>query len=134
MPERQLRCLPGWRSGMFLRMGQPLPDSPAARRRPQFETGDRSRSGEHRPVGGPPMDAVRTHVELPSLLARIPELGRDVIAPGAGDVDLRARFPRESIAALKNLGLLSAYVPADLGGLGLSIVDVARLCEALGQY
>src|SRR6185503_7894123 len=36
--------------------------------------------------------------------------------------------------ALRELLLLAAYVPLELGGLGLDIMQVARLCEALGQY
>lgn len=49
-------------------------------------------------------------------------------------MDRDARFPRESIDALRELGLLSCYVPEELGGLGLSVSQVARLCEVLGTY
>jgi acyl-CoA dehydrogenase len=30
--------------------------------------------------------------------------------------------------------LLSAYVPAEYGGLGLTMAEISRLCEALGHY
>jgi acyl-CoA dehydrogenase len=69
-----------------------------------------------------------------ALLAGIHRIGREVIEPASHDVDAAARFPHESIAALRELQLLGAYVPEELGGLGLSIVEVARLCEALGHY
>jgi len=61
-------------------------------------------------------------------------LGREVIAPAAAEVDRDARFPSEALAALRQERLLSAYVPAEFGGLGLDVSQVSRLCETLGQY
>ncbi|HET6263524.1 MAG TPA: acyl-CoA dehydrogenase family protein [Usitatibacter sp.] len=72
--------------------------------------------------------------EFDDLLDRVHEVGRDVIAPAAAAVDREARFPSEAFDALRELLLLAAYVPMELGGLGLDILQVARLCEALGQY
>ena len=72
--------------------------------------------------------------EFDALLDRVHEVGRDVIAPAASAVDRDARFPSEAFDALRELMLLAAYVPLELGGLGLDILQVARLCEALGQY
>ena len=69
-----------------------------------------------------------------SLLERVHALGRDVIAPVADEVDRDARFPREAFDALRAEKLISAYIPAEFGGMGLSIGEIARLCEALGQY
>jgi acyl-CoA dehydrogenase len=71
---------------------------------------------------------------LTGLLDQLREIGRDVIAPAADDVDRRARFPHEAIDALKRLGLLSAYLPVEQGGLGLDVVDIAQVCELLGQF
>ncbi len=68
------------------------------------------------------------------LLQKVHILGRDVLSVHAADVDAKARFPRESIEALKQAKLLSAYVPKQYGGMGLNIVQIAKLCEALGQY
>lgn len=61
-------------------------------------------------------------------------MGREIIAPAADAVDRDARFPREAFAALRAEKLLSAYVPPEYGGMGLSITELSRLCEALGQY
>jgi len=72
--------------------------------------------------------------EFASLLEKIKEVGRDIIAKNAADVDEKARFPSESIQALKDLKLLSAYVPEELGGMGLNIIQVARICQVLGHY
>jgi len=56
------------------------------------------------------------------LLERVHAIGREVIAPAAEAVDRDARFPEESFAALRAEKLLSAYVPAEFGGMGLDIV------------
>lgn len=68
------------------------------------------------------------------LLDRVHGIGRDVIVASARDVDRDARFPSEGIGALKELKLLSAYVPTELGGMGLDVVQIAKICEVLGQY
>jgi len=72
--------------------------------------------------------------EFDQLLVRIHEIGRAVIAVAAEDVDQKARFPTESINALKEISLLSAYVPRDLGGMGLTVTEIAKICEVLGHY
>ena len=43
-------------------------------------------------------------------------LARDVLARHAADVDAKARFPEESIAALAKAGLFGLCVPRELGG------------------
>jgi acyl-CoA dehydrogenase len=68
------------------------------------------------------------------LLKSIHKIGEEVIRPNAADVDAKARFPQEGINAIKELKLMGAYIPEELGGLGMSISQVARICEALGQY
>jgi acyl-CoA dehydrogenase len=79
-----------------------------------------------------PLDEVVSGFD--TVLDGVHRLGRETIEPAAASVDGDARFPRESIDALKSLRLLSAYVPQELGGLGLDIIDIARLCEVLGSY
>ena len=69
-----------------------------------------------------------------SLLEQVHGVGREVIAPASASVDRDARFPSEGVGALKDLKLLSAYVPEDLGGMGLDIVQIGKICEVLGQY
>lgn len=68
-----------------------------------------------------------------ALIEEVRRLGREVIAPASHDVDAKARFPEEAFQGLRELKLLSAYVPAQYGGLGLSISEVARLCEILAH-
>ena len=71
---------------------------------------------------------------MTDLLQRARRVGAEVAAQHAGAVDAEARFPRESFAALKAEKLLGAMVPAEFGGAGASISDIAALCHALGQY
>jgi len=68
------------------------------------------------------------------LKSEIHKIGCSVISLNADDVDNNARFPLESINALKELKLLSAYVPKALGGMGLDVIQISKICEILGHY
>ena len=72
--------------------------------------------------------------DFSSILAGVHQAGREVMEPASHDVDAAARFPREAIDALRDLQLLSAYVPTELGGLGLDITELSKICEALAHY
>jgi acyl-CoA dehydrogenase len=56
-----------------------------------------------------------------------------VAAKHAADVDAKARFPHESVAALKEAGYFSALVPLQFGGWGCSMREAAAFCSALAQ-
>ncbi|KWH14795.1 acyl-CoA dehydrogenase [Burkholderia territorii] len=56
-----------------------------------------------------------------------------IAAQHADAVDRDARCPVEAIEAMRARRLLSAMVPAQLGGLGASLSDVASACSILGQ-
>lgn len=56
-----------------------------------------------------------------------------VAAEHAEDVDAQGRFPIESITALRANRLLSCSVPADAGGLGLSLAEMGRIARTLGS-
>lgn len=62
------------------------------------------------------------------------EIGREIAEIVAADVDKNARFPIESVNALRRERLFSASVPVELGGFGSSVSELAAICEALGQY
>lgn len=68
------------------------------------------------------------------LILDLHKIGEEVIRKNAADVDAKARFPQESINELKKRKLLGAYIPEELGGLGMNISQVAKICETLGQY
>jgi len=73
-------------------------------------------------------------IDFGALLARVHEIGKEVVAPAAADVDEKARFPDEAFEALKADKLLSAYVTEEFGGMGLSMSQISRICEVLGHY
>jgi len=71
--------------------------------------------------------------EFSAHLAALKAIGSEVAAANAADVDAKARFPRETIAALQKAKLLSAPVPRELGGSGYSMRELALLCSTLAQ-
>lgn len=74
-----------------------------------------------------------TETGFTAQLAAVRRIATEVAARHAGDVDARSRFPRESLEALKAAGLLSAPVPAALGGAGSSMRELAAFCSGLAQ-
>ncbi|RTL63449.1 MAG: acyl-CoA dehydrogenase [Hyphomicrobiales bacterium] len=56
-----------------------------------------------------------------------------VAAAHAGKVDAEARFPSETLEALKQERLMGVLVPQDLGGSGAGLDEVADICRMLGQ-
>jgi acyl-CoA dehydrogenase len=68
-----------------------------------------------------------------AFLESIRRIADEVAAPNADDVDRNARFPTESIEALKEAKALSAFVPESLGGLGVSFEALADACFELGK-
>ncbi|MEX2375257.1 MAG: acyl-CoA dehydrogenase family protein [Dehalococcoidia bacterium] len=75
-----------------------------------------------------------TEIDFQAILDTVHRLGREVVAPASGDVDAEARFPHEAFEAFKAEKFLSAYVPEELGGMGLSMTQISRICEAMGHY
>ncbi len=61
----------------------------------------------------------------------VQQITREVASVHAESVDQGARFPHETLAALKQARVLSAGVPEALGGAGLSLGEQARLCALL---
>ena len=59
------------------------------------------------------------------------EVARDVLAPNAADVDQKARFPEESLQALRRQGLLGLCVQTALGGEGAGMRAFAAVAEEL---
>jgi acyl-CoA dehydrogenase len=54
-------------------------------------------------------------------------------APNAEQVDREARFPAETLAALREQRALSAFIPAELGGDDVSLTALASACFELGR-
>lgn len=69
--------------------------------------------------------------DFETLYAAVRQIATTVAAPNARDVDAKARFPEESIAALKKAKVLSAPVPKEFGGAGLGMKELSLLCATL---
>jgi acyl-CoA dehydrogenase len=64
--------------------------------------------------------------------ARVQRVGA-IAATHAVAVDHDGRFPAEAVNAMRAEGLLGAWIPRTLGGLGASLTQITFACEALGQ-
>ena len=67
------------------------------------------------------------------LVTRARKLAAEVASRHAADVDSKARFPHETIDAARQARLLSAVVPARLGGAGAGMQELAQMCTAVAQ-
>jgi acyl-CoA dehydrogenase len=81
------------------------------------------------------MDATVTRPEqdFASLLSSVKRIAQEVAAPHAADVDAKARFPTETIEALRDSAVLSACVPREFGGAACTMTELAQLCSTLAQ-
>src|SRR5258705_2324764 len=88
-------------------------------------------------IGNPSFDAFKlpdVHQELRSVLR---DLCEKEIAPYAADVDEKARYTDEALAALTASGFAAIHIPEEYGGQGgdsvaacIVIEEVARLCAS----
>jgi acyl-CoA dehydrogenase len=68
------------------------------------------------------------------LLATARRVGREVAGPHAAEVDRDARFPHETLAALRAEGLLGALVPVAQGGLGHDLRQASTVVRELARH
>jgi acyl-CoA dehydrogenase len=68
-----------------------------------------------------------------AFLAAIRRIADDVAAKHADRVDRDARFPIETVDALREARALSAFVPVALGGGGVTFETIAQACFELGR-
>jgi acyl-CoA dehydrogenase len=68
-----------------------------------------------------------------SLIAAVRRIAQEVAQPNAATVDRDARFPSETVAALRDAGVLSALVPRELGGADCGMAELAQMCSTLAQ-
>ena len=72
---------------------------------------------------------------VPAEMATAPTTLADVVAvahAAAGAVDRDGRFPIEAVTAMRATGMLGAHVPVALGGAGLDVAGLTRVCFQLG--
>ncbi len=68
-----------------------------------------------------------------AFLATVRRVAGEVAAPNADAVDREARFPAETLDALRAEGGLSAFIPTELGGGGVAFETIAAACFELGR-
>ncbi len=68
-----------------------------------------------------------------AFLASIRRIADEIAAPNADGVDRDARFPSETIDALRAEGALAALVPADMDGGGMRLETIAAAVFELGR-
>jgi acyl-CoA dehydrogenase len=68
-----------------------------------------------------------------TLLESSRRIAQSVASEHADDVDSKARFPQETVQALRDAGLLSAPVPKHLGGAACGLLQLGQLCATLAH-
>ena len=79
------------------------------------------------------LSPIRNRQGFGDLLDAAHRVANEVAAVHAADVDRSARFPSETINALRDEGILSAAVPSAYGGAGCSLRELAHLCSTVSQ-
>lgn len=74
-----------------------------------------------------------THAGFDHWLKTMRHISSTVAAANAAEVDAQARFPAETVDALRAAGFLSVAVPRPFGGAGMTMREMAQLCAALAQ-
>ncbi len=67
------------------------------------------------------------------LVAKATRIAEEVAGLAADDVDRKARFPVEAVDALRDERAMSALVPVELGGDGLTVGQVSKAVTALAR-
>ena len=88
-------------------------------------------------IGNPSFDAFKLSEEHDELRAVLRDLCDKEIAPHAADVDEKARYTDEALAALTASGMAAIHIPEEYGGQGgdsvaacIVIEEVARVCAS----
>jgi acyl-CoA dehydrogenase len=68
-----------------------------------------------------------------AFLESIGRIADEFAAPNADAVDRDARFPSETLDALRDERALSAFIPSELGGGGVAFATIASACFELGR-
>ena len=68
-----------------------------------------------------------------AFLTTVQRIAEDIAGAHADEVDREARFPAETLAALREERALSALITGELGGEGVSFQAIAGACLTLGR-
>ena len=84
-------------------------------------------------AGNPAFDVFKLPEEHDELRAAIRALAEKEIAPYAADVDDKARFPEEALAALNASGFNAVHIPEEYGGQGADSVAACIVIEEVAR-
>src|SRR6478735_10982748 len=84
-------------------------------------------------VGNPSFDTFRLPDEHNELRAVMRDLCDKEIAPYAADVDEKARYTDEALAALTASGMAAIHIPEEYGGQGGDSVAACIVIEAVAR-
>ena len=71
--------------------------------------------------------------DIDALFNKLASLSRSQLLEGAIAADRHNTFPVENVECIRKLGLFGSAVPADEGGLGLSVEQLSRTALILGK-
>ena len=73
-------------------------------------------------------------MSLDDAIALAHRIGKETAAVHVADVDVQARFPKETVDAFRAEKLLGALIPTELGGLGHDLRTAAVVIRVVGRY
>lgn len=72
-------------------------------------------------------------MDLETIIEQTREIVADVVAADAEEIDREARWPERALRAFQNAGLAGLVIPEQAGGLGHSLLGLAKVCEQIGR-
>src|SRR6202050_4355733 len=71
--------------------------------------------------------------DVKALLTANEKLSKEILGPNADQIDQSRRFPRESLQALGQAGVLGLLIPVRYGGAGGSLTSMAQVLDTQSQ-
>ncbi|MCW8878572.1 MAG: acyl-CoA/acyl-ACP dehydrogenase [Kangiellaceae bacterium] len=72
--------------------------------------------------------------QFQTTITKVTQISEEIAHVHADDVDKQARFPEETIQALKRAKILSVGVPKELGGEGLNVKQQGEIVRIISRY
>jgi alkylation response protein AidB-like acyl-CoA dehydrogenase len=73
-------------------------------------------------------------MDLETIVEKVRQITQEVVAHDAVTVDREARWPERGLRALQEAGLGGLVIPEKLGGLGIGLLGLTRVCEQIGTH
>jgi alkylation response protein AidB-like acyl-CoA dehydrogenase len=73
-------------------------------------------------------------MDLETIVEQVRQITQEVVAHDAVTVDREARWPERGLRALQDAGMGGLVIPEKLGGLGIGLLGLTRVCEQIGTH